>query len=135
MEKDFNSLKALAVDDHENTRSRLVSSLKGFGITVVEAENGIEALDRLREGGIDIILTDIVMPEMDGFELCGEVRRSSDFHSLPIVVLSTHCDTNYIIKALRYGADDYIAKPFDVELVKKVITRVLTPVLKEISDG
>jgi len=133
MIKEFKELYAVVVDDHKSTRARLVAVLSGLGIKTTEAENGVEAVDILENDkeNIDILLTDVVMPEMDGFELCAEIRRMHKYRKLPIVVLSTHCDTNYIMKALRYGADDYIAKPMDPSLVEKVIRRILTPIVED----
>jgi len=68
------------------------------------------------------------MPEMDGFELCEEIRRSSNFMYIPIVVLSTHCDSNYIVKALRFGADDYIPKPANLAIIQTVLSRIFSPI-------
>ena len=114
------------------------AKVASLGLTVVEAANGIEAMKILRgemAGKIDVLFTDIVMPEMDGFELCEEVRKTPDLRGLPIVVSSTHVDASYVVKALRMGADDYIAKPVKSELVKKVLTRILTPVYADETDG
>jgi PleD family two-component response regulator len=126
----FEGMKVLVVDDYENTRKKLVVELQKLGIAVSEAANGLEALDVLRSGvKFDAIFTDIVMPEMDGFELCEDVRNVSELRAVPIVVVSTHVDGSYIMKALRVGADDYISKPIEAELVQRVMARVLTPVL------
>lgn len=125
----FEGLKALAVDDYENTRKKLVVILQHLGITVLEAANGVEALEILRTSKVDLVFTDIVMPEMDGFELCFEIRKIPELRDLPIVVVSTHVDGNYIIKGLRTGADDYISKPIEMDLVEKVIARITTAVL------
>ncbi len=125
----FEGLKALAVDDYENTRKKLVVILQHLGLQVLEAANGLEALEVLRTEKVDIIFTDIVMPEMDGFELCIEIRKIPELRTLPIVVVSTHVDGNYIIKGLRTGADDYISKPIEPDLVERVIARITTTVI------
>jgi PleD family two-component response regulator len=130
----FKGLKILVVDDYENTRKKLVAELQKLEIAVSEAANGLEALDVLRKEKFDAIFTDIVMPEMDGFELCEDVRNIPEFSAIPIVVVSTHVDTNYVMKALRVGADDYISKPIEADLVRKVITRIVTPVIRA-ADG
>ena len=122
-------LRALVVDDYETMRLRLRSELEKIGLQVEEATNGQEALERLRETSFDIVFTDVVMPEMDGFELCEELRKSQAFSSVHIVVVSTHHDTAYIVKALRLGADDYLPKPFEPSLLKSVVARVTTPLL------
>ena len=134
MSKKNENLTALVVDDYENIRLMLVNALKKLGVTVTEASNGIEALDILSKKQFDILFTDIVMPEMDGFELCEEVRKRSELRELPVVVVSTHCDSNYIVKALQLGADDYIAKPIEIDLVEKVISRITTELLPEAAN-
>lgn len=125
------NLKALVVDDYETMRRKISDVLRKLGISVKEAENGIHALELLRKEKVDIVFTDIVMPEMDGFELCQEIRKSADLLDIPIVVTSTHCDSGYVIKALRMGADDYIVKPVEPQLIEKVINRLKTPALQE----
>ncbi len=138
MKKPFKELTALIVDDYESMRKKLSAKVASLGLSVVEAENGIEAMKILRgemAGKIDVLFTDIVMPEMDGFELCEEVRKNPDLRGLPIVVSSTHVDASYVVKALRMGADDYIAKPVKGELVKKVLTRIMTPVYADEKDA
>lgn len=121
----FEDLHVLVVDDYQNMRRNLVDGMKQLGMTVSEATNGIEALEQLRQGRFDLVLTDIVMPEMDGFELCEEIRKQPQLRHLPIVAASTHYDSKYIVKALRMGADDYVPKPIDPALVARVIQRVL----------
>lgn len=128
-------LRVLVVDDYERIRKKLVAVLEEMGCHVTEASNGVEALGLLHKGDIGLLFTDLVMPEMDGFELCEEVRKTPALSSLPVVVVSTHYDTNYIVKALRLGADDYIPKPIEHDLIRKVITRVLTPTRKEAAHG
>lgn len=123
----FSGMRALVVDDYDNMRARLKAALEQLGVETVEAANGYEALDQLRAAPVDLVFTDIVMPEMDGFELCEEIRHQPEWNSLPIVVVSTHYDTKYIVRALRLGADDYVPKPIDKDLVERVIARVTTP--------
>jgi CheY-like chemotaxis protein len=133
MARPFENIKVLLVDDYESIRKRIAENLQHLGLTVAEATNGFEALTVLRDESFDMLFTDLVMPEMDGFELCEEVRKTHKIQNLPIVVVSTHFENEYILKALRMGADDYVAKPIDVGLLEKVIKRALTPTLQE--DG
>jgi len=125
----LNNLKVLVVDDYEKMRQRICAILRQLSLNISEASNGVEALKILRKEKFDMVFTDIVMPEMDGFELCEEIRKTSDWVDMPVVVISTHYDSNYIVKALRHGADDYIPKPVDLETVEKVLHRVLTPTI------
>lgn len=134
MDKPFKDLNALVVDDYESMRKKISKALSSLGLSVVEAPNGVEAINLLRDKKgekINVIFTDIVMPEMDGFELCLEIRKIPKFNDVPIVVSSTHVDATYVLKALRMGADDYIAKPVEVKLLQKVLTRVMTPTASE----
>ena len=135
MEIDFKNLSALVVDDYEAIRNKLTSALKELGIKTTEAVNGVNALEILGKESFDIMFTDIVMPEMDGFELCEEVRRKPELRKMPVVVTSTHADTNYIIRALRLGADDYLAKPVEKELLERVVHRIMQPPFEEEDNG
>ncbi len=128
MNPTFNNLKVLVVDDYEKMRDELCRILISFNLDIFEATNGVEALGVLRREKIDAVFTDIVMPEMDGFELCEEIRKIPEMIDMPVIAVSTHCDSNYIVKALRLGADDYIPKPANKKIVKKVLTRVLTSI-------
>ena len=102
--------------------------LRDLDLEVVEACNGSEAIEVLGKESVDIVFTDLVMPQMDGFELCEEIRRRPDMRDLPIVVISTHRDAHYLIQALRCGADDYLTKPFTAVSAQRVIERTMSNV-------
>ena len=121
-------LKVLLVEDFKTMRKAIIRVLDEIDLDVVEAGNGIEALKVLDTEQVDIVFTDLVMPEMDGYELCEEIRRRPDTRHLPVVVISTHRDAKYVIKALREGADDYLSKPFGGPLAKHVIERAMSNV-------
>ena len=121
-------LKVLVVEDFKTIRKAIVKIFNGLNMDVIEAVNGIEALQILDGETVDIIFTDLVMSEMDGFELCEEVRRRPDIRHLPIIVISTHRDAQYIVQALRCGADDYLMKPFTAGLAERIIERVMSNV-------
>lgn len=126
---------ALVVDDYEKIRQRLTKALDERGISVVEAVDGLDALEKLRGGKkIDLLFTDIVMPRMDGFELCQAVRMSPEHRDIPIIAVSTHYDTSYLVKALRLGADDYLPKPVRGELLDRVIQRVTASFPEELAQ-
>jgi CheY-like chemotaxis protein len=122
------NLKALVVEDFETMRNLIAKVLGSLNIKIIEAVNGIEALKVLDDESVDIVLTDLVMPEMDGFELCEEIRRRSNIRHLPIIVISTHRDAKYVVQALRCGADDYLTKPFTAALAERIIERVMSNV-------
>ena len=93
--------------------------------TVLEAENGIQALAVLEKNSVDIIISDILMPEMSGLELCDKVKNNAAYSHLPLILLSAKTDTITKIDGLRKGADVYIDKPFSIEQLKAQITSIL----------
>ncbi len=122
------NLKALVVEDFETMRNIIVKVLGSLDIEATQAANGIEALKVLDTKPVDIVLTDLVMPEMDGFELCEEIRRRPNIRHLPVIVISTHRDAKYVVQALRCGADDYLTKPFTAALAERIVERVMSNV-------
>ena len=125
MSLDVKGRRALVVDDYRSMRVTIKEYLESLGFEVSEAENGLEGLEALRSGSFDMIFTDIVMPVMDGLEFCQEVKSDKDLNRLPVVVLSTHTDATYLIKAIDMGADDYVPKPVEPALLEKVVARLL----------
>jgi CheY-like chemotaxis protein len=125
MELDVAGKTAMVVDDYNSMRAILKEYLEGFGFNTVEAENGLEGLEKTREIMPDMIFTDVVMPIMDGLELCQEIKGDPELVNIPVVVLSTHADATYILKAIHNGADDYVPKPIEIRLLEKVVARLL----------
>jgi len=130
MRTSLKGLLTLLVDDTEHIRKHISTQIRALGISVQEVENGVEALDLLRKQEFDLIITDIVMPQMDGFELCEEIRKSPRWSHIPVIVSSTYADSDHIAKALRLGADDFLPKPTEADLVEKVVRRVILPLLE-----
>lgn len=119
-------MKILVVDDKPEDRYFLETVLKGKGYAVVSAENGKEALERLKEGGISIVISDILMPVMDGYSLCKEIRSNEKLKDIPIVFYSaTYTDEKDEELALSVGADKFIRKPMEVENFLYEIEKVL----------
>ena len=108
----------LVVDDEPPIRRFLRASLAAHGYRVVEAGTGGEALDRERCGALDVVILDLGLPDIDGFQVLETVRRHS---TVPIIVLSSRDDEKGKVKALDLGADDYVTKPFGME---ELIARV-----------
>lgn len=101
--------KILVVDDEEMIR-RLIAKYAAFeGHTVEEAENGLDAVQKCRENTYDIVILDIMMPELDGFSACREIRK---FSQVPIIMLSARGEEYDRINGFEGGADDYVVKPF-----------------------
>jgi two-component system KDP operon response regulator KdpE len=106
-------LRILAVDDEPPIRRFLRTSLGAQGYSVLEAEDGQSALDLLRRNAVDLVVLDLGLPGMDGFEVIRRLRDSGS--SVPIIVLSVRTDEAGKVRALDLGADDYISKPFGVD--------------------
>lgn len=108
----------LIVDDDRRFRSVLAAEIQAAGFSALTASNGAEALDLANRNGPDLVLTDLAMPEMDGFDLIEALRASSD---VPILVLSVRGADADKIRALDLGADDFVTKPFSLpELLARV---------------
>jgi len=103
----------LVVDDHPTTRLKLSLGLKQQGHTVAEAENGQEALDILRAESFDLVLLDILMPEMDGYQVLRHMRQESTLCDIPVIVISAQDEIESVVKGIELGADDYLPKSFD----------------------
>lgn len=106
-------LKVLVVDDEPAIRRFLRTSLTAQGYQVSEAENGAATLDAMRRGSIDVLVLDLGLPDVSGFEIIERIRGQGS--TLPIVVLSSRTDETGKVKALDLGADDYVTKPFGVD--------------------
>ena len=101
--------RILAVEDDERIRSAVKLALEDEGWTVDEAGSGEEAIELFSRATPDVVLIDIMLPGMDGFELCRTLRRTSD---VPIVMVTARNDTHDVVAGLEAGADDYLTKPF-----------------------
>ncbi len=101
--------RILAVEDDERIRSAVKLALEDEGWTVDEAESGEEAIDIFQRSPPDVVLIDIMLPGIDGFELCRTLRRTSD---VPVVMVTARNDTHDVVAGLEAGADDYLTKPF-----------------------
>jgi PleD family two-component response regulator len=118
--------KAFIVDDSVPTRRIFRMILEELGFTVNEAINGKVALEKLEEYIKEtiIIFSDISMPVMDGFELCFKLMQEPWYDRTPFVLVSTESDAKNVIKGLKLGADDFLPKPFDKEIVAQVLLRI-----------
>jgi DNA-binding response OmpR family regulator len=103
------STRILAVEDDERIRSAVKMALEDEGWHVEEAETGEAALEAFNRHPSDVVLIDIMLPGIDGFEVCRSVRRTSD---VPIVMVTARADTHDVVAGLEAGADDYLTKPF-----------------------
>lgn len=109
----------LIVDDDPNIRELVRLFLEKEGLSCIEAENGNDAMEKLENQTVALIVLDIMMPEMDGWTFCRKVRES--YSQLPVLMLTAKGDTMQKVKGFELGADDYLVKPFEpIELVMRV---------------
>lgn len=120
--------KILIADDNKQITNILSSYVKNDGYTPIVAYDGKEALELFRKGGIDICLLDVMMPFIDGFELCRTIRKESN---VPIIMVTAKGEDYERIMGLDIGADDYIVKPFSpaevMARIRAVMRRIDTP--------
>ena len=115
--------KVLIVDDEAHILELLEFNLKKNGYDVVKAENGLMAIDLAKESKPDIILLDLMLPDLDGIEVCRRLKRERDTSAIPIIMLTAKSDEIDKIIGLEMGADDYVTKPFSVrELIARIKT-------------
>ena len=103
------SSRILLVEDDERIRASIRMALEEEGYEVLEAPSGEEALERFAEQPPDVVLIDLMLPGMDGFECCRQIRRTS---TVPVIVVTARTDTHDVVAGLEAGADDYVTKPF-----------------------
>jgi two-component system chemotaxis response regulator CheY len=117
-------LKILIVDDSSTMRRIIINTLSRIGYSdVIEAENGKVGLDQLGKGGVEMIITDWNMPEMDGLEFVGNVRGQNP--SIPILMVTTNAAKEDIVAALQAGVNNYVVKPFTPDTLKEKIESLL----------
>jgi C4-dicarboxylate-specific signal transduction histidine kinase len=108
-----NMARILCVDDEPLNLSLLGAMLSPRGYDVVSAVNGPEALEKIQTERIDICLLDVMMPGMDGFEVCRRIKSDDLHRNIPVVMITSHTDTENRIRGIEAGAEDFISKPFD----------------------
>jgi two-component system OmpR family response regulator len=124
--------RILVVDDDAHIREILRFALEKSGMTVVEAAEGEAALRCFRQGGADLVVLDVLMPEMDGLAVCRELRRSEE---VPILFLSSRDEEVDRILGLELGADDYVTKPFSPRELVARVRGILRRAARGMHDG
>ncbi|PCJ21926.1 MAG: response regulator [Gammaproteobacteria bacterium] len=117
--------KILAVDDSTSMRQMVSFTLKGAGYEVIEAADGQEAFDLAKQGKVDLVLSDVNMPIMDGITLIKELRGLSDYKFVPMLMLTTESASDKKSEGKAAGATGWIVKPFNPDQLLSTIKKVL----------
>jgi two-component system chemotaxis response regulator CheY len=117
----------LVVDDSAMMRKIVIKNLRdcGFDVTVVEAGDGKEGLERFAMGGVDLVLSDWNMPNMDGLTMVKEIRKLDPERKVPIVMVTTEGSADKVKDAVLAGANNYLAKPFTPDRFKEKLSKIL----------
>jgi DNA-binding response OmpR family regulator len=114
--------KILVVDDDENTLWLIGTLLQHHGFEVVKSGSATEALELIRTQPLDLVLLDVMMPDMDGWEVCRRIRETT---AVPIIFITAKSSVKDVVKGLEIGGDDYVVKPFDNhELLARIRTQL-----------
>ncbi len=122
------ALDVLIVDDSAAIRKILQRVLVQADValgTVYEANDGNEALEKLKLGKVGLILSDINMPNMDGLEFLGKLRADQSFEHVPVIMVTTEGSQNKVLQALQLGANGYVRKPFTAEQIKEKLAGLI----------
>jgi CheY-like chemotaxis protein len=117
--------RVLVIDDEEMMRLAMSVMLRGRGMEVETAANGAEALEKARQWVPDVVVCDLSMPVMDGFEFLAELRRAEKLRDVPVVVVTGLGVTDYRERALESGAADFVVKPFGPDQLMAAIRPLL----------
>ncbi len=120
-----NGARVLVVDDNATNRNMLSRRLERQGYVVQEARHGSEALDRVATEEFELVLLDIMMPVMDGFEVLARMKADRRMRSIPVIVISALDEVDSVVRAIEMGAEDYLFKPFDPVLLRARIGALL----------
>lgn len=115
----------LAVDDQATMRSLLESVLERAGHDVITAEDGVDAMAKLRDQSFDMVITDVNMPNMSGLSLVPKIRRLDNCHYIPILMLTTESSSYKKDKARNSGASGWLTKPFDPPRLLNAVNKLL----------
>ncbi len=115
---ELSEVQVLVVDDNEMNRDMLSRRLERQGYQVLVAENGVRALEMMTEHNFDLVLLDIMMPKMNGYEVLERVKGDENLRHIPVIMISAVDDLDSVVKCIELGAEDYLFKPFNPVLLK-----------------
>lgn len=117
--------RILLADDEEDIKTVVTMFLESQGYEVVTAFDGLDTLEKVRSEKPDLILLDIMMPVLDGYEVCKQLKEDEQTADIPIVILSAAAHAESVQRGLKAGAQDYIIKPFEPEKLREKIEQIL----------
>jgi twitching motility two-component system response regulator PilH len=118
-------ITVLVVDDSHVPRELLSELLRKHGLQVVEAINGLEAKQKIEQGKFDLVITDLVMPEMNGYELCRWIKGNPPTQNVPVLICTTKSEEFDRYWGMKQGADAYITKPFQAAELLQTVKHLL----------
>ncbi len=118
------SKKIMVVDDSKAIRQSLIFTLKGHGYEVLEAANGVDALDLMKDNTIGLFISDVNMPEMDGIELLKRIKQDKDHKYTPVIMLTTESGRDMIEAGKEAGAKAWMIKPFQPEEIVSAVKKL-----------
>ncbi len=119
------NMQILIVDDMSTMRRIIKNALRQLGFSKLEeAEDGQVGLDKVKEGGIDLVISDWNMPNLDGLGMLKSIREDAAFRELPVLMVTAQASQKCVLEAIRAGATNYIVKPFTADALKEKIEKI-----------
>ena len=119
--EDMRPSRVMVIEDSPEVRRAVVRSLARYGLEIIEANSGEEGWNIIQQSPPDLVLTDVNMPGLDGFELLGRIRQNQDTATLPVVLMTARDDRASIRRGMTMGADDYLTKPFTAQEIRETV--------------
>jgi two-component system chemotaxis response regulator CheY len=122
----MSSKVVMVVDDSESIRKFLAFAIRAQGFSVIPARDGMEALEKLSKSKVDLVITDLNMPNMDGFEFLKAIRDDREYREVPVIILSSLTNEQDIETGMKLGANSYLLKPFDQKRIQYEVAKYLS---------
>lgn len=126
-EASSDTITVLLVDDNATNRALIMRMLHAWGLDAIEASGGQEALDLLAHTDVHLVLLDVMMPEMDGFEVCQRIKQNPQTAALPVVLLTAMDEYELQQKGAQVNADGFMSKPFKMDTLQAYINELIPP--------
>jgi len=119
------TIRILVVDDDARVREMIEFRLRLFGYEVIQAADGTEALDVATREKPNLVLLDVMMPELDGFQVCTRLKQNDATKDIPVVMLTAKAEAKDVTRAFNSGANDYVVKPYDPMVLQQKVVQNL----------